>query len=240
MSYLGAMAITGVKAVLFDLDDTLYDRAGVQDKALEIIVKKLPVLFKGIEMERISAAFYESDMIVTVEFDAGAPLEGLRDRRSGLFLRALGLPEEYAVTITRIYMDEYPKLKSEVPGAVATVRSLVKSYKVGIVSNGFADVQHRKLETLELLSDIPSITLSDETGLRKPDPEIFIRGALQLEINPSECLYVGDSYVNDIIGAANAGMLTCWFNRENKTIENPVSQPDFIITELKELINICK
>jgi HAD superfamily hydrolase (TIGR01549 family) len=234
------MPITGIKAILFDVDDTLYDREGVQDKALEIIIKKLPALFKNIEMDRIRTAFYEADMIITAEFDSGAPLEGLRERRSALFLKALGLPEEYAVPITRIYMDEYPKVKAEVPDAVATVRSLAESYKVGIVSNSFGDVQYRKLETLELISEMSCIILSDETGLRKPDPEIFIRAALQLEINPSECLYVGDSYVNDIIGAANAGMLTCWFNRENKTIENSILQPNFIIRELKELISICK
>lgn len=234
------IAITGIKAILFDVDDTLYDREGVQGKALEIIVKKLPALFKNIDMDRISAAFYESDEIVTEEFNAGAPLEGLREKRSALTLRALGLSEEYTDTITRIYMEEYPKIKAEVPDAVTTVRTLAKSYKVGIVSNSFADVQYRKLNTLDLLSEMSCIILSDETGLRKPNPEIFTRAALKLEVEPSECLYVGDSYVNDIIGAANAGMLTCWFNRDNKTIENLIPQPDFIIRELKELIDICR
>ena len=231
---------TGIKAILFDVDDTLYDRGGVQDEILKIITKKLPTLFKNVEMDRISASFYESDMIITAEFDSGAPLEGLRERRSALFLKALGLPEEYTIPITQIYMDEYPKIKSEVPDAVATIQSLAKAYKIGIVSNSFADVQFRKLETLGILSEMSCIILSDETGLRKPDPEIFIRAASQLEINPSDCLYVGDSYVNDIIGAANAGMLTCWFNRENNAIEDFKLQPNFIIRELKELISICK
>jgi len=234
------MTIDNIKAVLFDVDYTLFDRKGVQDKVLEIIVRKLPNLFNAIKMDSITAAFYESDEIVTAEFDAGAPLEGLRERRSALFLRALGLPEEYTDTITRIYMEEYPKLKAEVPDAVATVRTLSKSYKVGIVSNSFADVQYRKLGTLEILADMSCVILSDETGLRKPDPEIFIRAALRLEVEPSECLYVGDSYVNDIIGAKSAGMLACWFNRDDKKPETVAEQPDFIIRKLEELISICR
>ena len=229
-----------IDAVLFDVDETLFDRESAQHMVLDVIVRRLPELFNGIDMESITAAFIESDVITTKEFDEGAPGEGLRDRRSGIFLSLLGLPEECTPTITEMYVSEYPKVKAEVSGAVATVTELAKTFKVGVVSNSFADVQYRKLEALGLRPQLSCIMLSDEIGVRKPDPLIFTQAASLLEVEPSACLYVGDSYANDVIGARNAGMLACWFNPDNKKPESLITQPDFIIKKLEELINLCR
>lgn len=234
------MEKVSIKAVLFDVDDTLYDRNTAQYITLDIIVRRLPEIFNGVDLGRITPAFIESDVITTREFEEGAPGEGLRDRRSRIFLNLLGLPEEYASTITELYVSEYPKVKAEVPGAVATVRELAKTFKIGIVSNSFTDVQYRKLETLGLLPELSCIVLSDEIGVRKPDPGIFTHATSLLELHPSACLYVGDSYTNDVIGAKKAGMLACWFNREKKKPGNLVMSHDFIIEKLVELIEICR
>ncbi len=232
------MTKNDIGAVLFDIDDTLYDRNAAQYMALDIIVQRLPEIFKGIDKERATAAFMESDIITTLEFDAGAPGEGIRDRRSRIFLSALGLPEEYAGTITEIYVTEYPKVKAEVPGAVAAIRELTKTFKVGVVSNSFADVQYQKLEVLGLRHGLSCIVLSDELGIRKPEPGIFTHAASLLQVHPTECLYVGDSYANDIIGANNAGMKVCWFNPEHKKPGTKYVQVDYEIQELAELITV--
>ena len=230
------MDTRNIKAILFDVDETLFDRDTAQYLVLDVIVKRLPGIFSGIDMENITRAFLESDAITTTEFNEGAPSEGLRDRRSCLFLNALDLPEDYAPLITNMYVSEYPKVKAAVPGAITTVRKLAKSYKLGVVSK---DVQYQKLETLGLRSFFSCIVLSDEVGVRKPDPGIFIFATSHLQLEPLECLYVGDSYSHDVIGARKVGMQVCWYNPKNKKPANHSTQPDFIINSLEELTGIC-
>jgi putative hydrolase of the HAD superfamily len=230
--------IKNIRAVLFDVDDTLFDRKGAQPLVLEIIVKKLPEIFQNTEIEKIAAAFTESDVITTKDFESGAPSEGLRDIRSRLFLQLLGIDEDYTETITEMYVREYPAVNAPVRGARDTVKALGKRYKTGIVSNGFPDVQYTKLETMGLRQEFSCIVLSEEIGIRKPDPAIFARAAALLGIEAGECLYVGDSYPNDVIGAAGAGMKTCWYNRNS--MEPPISgtKADMVISDLLQLAEI--
>jgi putative hydrolase of the HAD superfamily len=227
--------IKNVRAVLFDVDDTLFDRSEAENLVLEIIVKRLAEVFQSLKMERITTAFGESDQITTSDFYSGAPSEGLRDKRSRLFLRALGINEDHADTITDMYVREYPAVNAPMPGARTIVGELSRKYMTGVVSNGFPDVQYAKLETIGLKQDFSCIVLSEEIGIRKPDPGIFLHAASLLKVKPGECLYVGDSYANDVTGATNAGMAVCWFNRERVEAANGDIQPDFTICDLEEL-----
>jgi len=119
-----------IKAVLFDVDDILFDRNTAQSMILEIIVKRLPHLFNPLEMENVLEAFIESDRITIEEFEAGAPSDGLREARSKQFLRLLGICEDYADTITDIYVQDYPTLNAPVPGAISLVKELSRSHEV--------------------------------------------------------------------------------------------------------------
>jgi HAD superfamily hydrolase (TIGR01509 family) len=79
-------------------------------------------------------------------------------------------------------------------------------------------VQLRKLDTLGIRHVFSCIVLSEEFGIRKPDPRIFFHAAGLLGVSPSECLYIGDSYKNDITGSRAAGMLSCWFKRGHSSL----------------------
>ncbi len=76
-----------IKAVLFDLDDTLFDRSKAQRLVLEGILRRFPAIFGSLPPERVARAFEESDRLAVAEFDAGAPSDGLREMRSRTFLR---------------------------------------------------------------------------------------------------------------------------------------------------------
>lgn len=227
-----------VRAVLFDVDDTLFDRKLAQNIALEQIVAQFPRLFQTLETERIAAAFTESDRITTRDFEAGAPSDGLRDARSRQFLRLLDIQEDYAEAITAIYVRECPKVNAPVPGAITVVEGLSRRFKVGVVSNGLPDIQYQKLETIGLRHLFSCIILSEEIGIRKPDPRIFSHAASRLNVSPQECLNVGDSYANDVVGAKNAGMMTCWFNRSSVPLDNEKAPADFMVSNLEELGDI--
>jgi putative hydrolase of the HAD superfamily len=224
-----------IKAVLFDVDDTLFDRNLAQRKVLDLIISQLPAVFNGLEKKRVVEAFLESDRISTEDFNAGAPFEGIRDNRNRIFLRLLGIPEYHASTITELYIRESLTVKAPVIGAVSAVKNLSKRFKVGVVSNGAPDLQYRKLETMGLRDLFSCIVLSEEIGIRKPNAKIFHLATSLLNVQSSECLYVGDSYTNDVIGAKTAGMQACWLNRESCAQKTESIKPDFVISRLEEL-----
>lgn len=230
-----------IKAVLFDVDDTLFDRNLAQRKILDIIISQLPEVFNGYEKKRVLKAFLESDRISTEEFDAGAPFEGIRDYRNKIFLRLLGIPEKHACKITEIYIKDSPTVRAPVSGAISAVKNISKKYKVGVVSNGAPDVQYRKLETIGLRDVFSCIVLSEEIGsIRKPDPRIFQLALSSLNVRPAECIYVGNSFDNDVVGAKRAGLRVCWLNRKRSIPQNETVKADCVISHMRELMKILE
>ena len=231
--------IKNIKAVLFDVDDTLFDRKLAQKEVCKLIVEQLPRVFNTFNMERIQEAFLKSDQISTDIFNSGAPSEGLREKRSRLFLQLLGIKEDYGAKITELYIRDSPLVNAAMDGAIPVVKKLSRKFKIGAVSNGLADVQYRKLETMGLRDLFSCIVLSEVIGIRKPDPAIFHKAASLMHVKLEECLYVGDSYVNDVVGAKNAGMQACWLNRESLKTQDE-DKADFIISKLAELPVLLK
>ena len=229
-----------IKAVLFDVDDTLFDRKLAQKEVCKLIVKQLPRVFEVFDTECVQEAFLKSDQISTDMFNSGAPSEGLRDKRSRLFLQLLGIKEDYAAAVTEIYVWDSPLVNAAMDGAIPVVKKLSRKFTVGVVSNGLSDVQYRKLETMGLYDLFSCIVLSEVIGIRKPDPAIFQKAASLIHIQPAECLYVGDSYVNDVIGAKNAGMQACWLNPESIKPPDETIKADFIISKLEQLPSLLR
>lgn len=227
-----------IKAVLFDLDDTLFDRSKAQRLVLERILQRFPEVFGSLPPERVARAFEESDRLAVAEFYAGAPSDGLREMRGRAFLRLLGLREDFADRITTFYLLDYPAIITPVAGAVSLVKTVSRRFPVGIVTNGLPDVQYRKLETIGLRSIFSCIVMSEEVGIRKPDPRIFQHAAGLLETQPRDCLYVGDSYANDVIGAKRAGMQACWFSRNRPVHGDEEAMADFVVSRLGEVARI--
>ena len=201
-----------IRAVLFDVDDTLFDRDGAQQGILRVILQELPHVFTDLPAEATLRAFNESDSIALREYEAGVLAEDFRSRRSRLFLGLLGLDEKHADAVTALYVHRYPTIDAPVAGAVSVVRRLADTFPLGVVSNALPDVQYTKLATLGIRHLFRCVVLSGELKIAKPDPRIFLHAAGLLGSAPEDCLYVGDSYENDVVGAKRAGMRTCWFN----------------------------
>jgi HAD superfamily hydrolase (TIGR01549 family) len=231
---------TTIRSVLFDIDDTLFDRKSAVKEALRGIARELPDLFEGIPEEKVFTSFHEADENARVDFDRGEPGEIVRDRRSKSFLSALGLPETQSKTITDLYINSFPKISSPVRDAPRVVEVLSEEYSLGIISNAYPDVQYNKLKGIGLLEYFDVIILSEEIGIRKPEKAIFLKAAELLGNAPSECLFVGDSFDTDVVGSAESGMRSCWFNPEGEPITDVGIQPDYVISSLTELLSILQ
>jgi HAD superfamily hydrolase (TIGR01509 family) len=231
----GNLLKENLRAVLFDVDDTLFDRTRAQNDLVRELAHRLDDLFAGIPFERTREAFFESDRRVNQLMDSGKIVEGARAERSRLFLGLLHLDESAAGRVTDEYMKLYPEINVPVKGSVQTLGFLHGRYQLGVVSNGFVDIQHHKLESLGIARLFDCVVLSDELGIRKPDPRIFEEALKRLGRTPDECLYVGDSCRYDVAGARNAGIRTCWFNPEGARRPPGESEPEFEIHSFSEL-----
>jgi HAD superfamily hydrolase (TIGR01509 family) len=231
------MVINSVKAVIFDLDDALYDRNAVQIEFAKHLFRYLPHVFVDHEIEAIISAYLETDRIAEEDYGAGSPWT--RDKYSRYFLRSLGIDEHHTDSVTELYNHDRHKIHLPVPGAVATVKEISKRFQTALITGGFSDVQNAKLKAIGLLNSFDYTVFGEEFGILKPDPEIFRHTASLLSISPSECLYIGDSYKLDVIGPKNAGMLACWYNP--KKVPPPELndvRADFVIESLPEILRI--
>ena len=221
-----------IKGIFFDIDDTLFDRELAQRKILRIIMERYAELFEEIHEERVLSGFLESDRVSNDEYEAGLPGTELRNRRTEIFLELLGLNGRYADEITDLYVNEYPALNAPISGARELVSGLASRFNLGVISNGLPDVQYKKLEALGIYTEFKCIVLSEVLGIAKPDPRIFSHALSLLSMAPDEALYVGDSFENDVVGAAGAGMQVCWFNPTGSKPEHSDIRPTYEIKEL--------
>ncbi len=228
-----------LKAILFDVDDTLFDRAKAQRRWARLMMEEFREVFQGIEQEVIVDALLESDRIGTEEFNRTGSRDAARIDRFKIFLKLLDLSSEPAEGITALYIESYPKINSPVKGAKSVIEHLAKGFQLGIVSNGFRDVQYQKLQSLEIKDRFDCIVLSAEVGAWKPDPTLFLKAISLLERRSEECMYVGNSYDDDILGANKAGMQTCWFNPGGAASLQKDYKPNYVIRELTEILEFA-
>jgi HAD superfamily hydrolase (TIGR01509 family) len=135
-------------------------------------------------------------------------------------------------------MKQYPLAGRPMSGAKSSLTELSRHYPLGVVSNGFADMQRRKLAALGFSDLFKSMVFSSEAGVLKPQPEIFQRAATELQCAPADCLFVGDSYERDMLGARAAGMQTCWFNPGGTRLLPQQPKPDFEIGALSAIARL--
>jgi len=228
----------GIITILFDVDDTLFDRREAQNRLVEEIIHRLDDLFSGLAFNQVIDAFLRSDHLVNQRLDSTDFTGEPRLERSKIFLQLLNLDEYRAEEITMLYLDLYPGITVPVQGTGEVLRKLSGLYQLGVVSNGFADIQRRKLSSLGIERLFDCVVLSGELGIRKPDPRIFEEAMRLLGRLPTDCLYVGDNYQHDVVGAVNAGLRTCWFNRGGATFPDTGAKPEFEIRALTDLLSL--
>lgn len=202
-----AVAPTGaVRAVLFDFDDTLQNRPEAFRRYAEAFVcrhfPQLPERERAVRartmwerngnghaytgaQEYISYDAYFAGLIREWDWREAPPVAELK-RECNLWFAGMTAPFEDAEATLRALRDD--------------------GLLTGCVTNGNSSMQHRKLEVSGLMPLLDALLVSGDEGVHKPDPELFRRAAARLGVAPEDCLFVGDHPVNDLAGAAGAGM----------------------------------
>lgn len=146
--------------------------------------------------------------------------EYLQTERFRFPLVAAGCDEPTAIEMSSSldveYLERLGRMSGLVPGARELIDHLHESgYKIGVLSNGFTEVQYSKLRSSGIAESIDLVVLSDDIGVNKPDRRLFDYAAKMAHTVAERCVMVGDNPATDIEGAAGAGWHTIYFNRDS-------------------------
>ena len=115
-------------------------------------------------------------------------------------------------------------------------------FRIGVVTNGEDYGQNRKVDYLGLRNYVDSIVISGAVGCKKPDPAIFDHACRELEVEASQCWFVGDHPMKDVVAARQVGMRAVWIRDDHTYHEWPEGEakPSYEIETLPELLEIMK
>jgi putative hydrolase of the HAD superfamily len=152
-------------------------------------------------------------------------------------LRVKGIDDkESALQLNHDFLERTTIKTRLIPGALDLLEYLRPSYKMYILSNGFREVQFRKLSNSGLASYFLRMILSEDANMQKPHKKIFDFALVNTNSRRSETLMIGDSWEADVAGARNAGIRQLWFNPEG--LPSNGFTPTYTVRSLAEIKDI--
>ena len=227
--------------LFIDFDDTLYDTHGNAVLALH-------ELFDAMQLERwfpdpqvFYDRYWEANIDLWTSYSRGEITRDYliveRFRRPLSYGCGLQPTEQLCLEASDRFLD----FCSTKPGLVEGARTLVdyllrQGYRLHLCSNGFHEVQYKKLRACGLDGCFDHVILSEDAGHNKPAPEFFDYALRQSGAVRERTLMIGDNFQTDILGAKRAGLATAYYNRFP---EFPAPEPvDYEVTKLTQLMRI--
>lgn len=219
--------------ILFDADETLFHFdafAGLQR------------MFSGYGVEFGKEQFIEYQLVnkpLWVQYqDNEITAQQLQETRFEYWAQKVGVTPK---AMNSAFMMAMAEICTPLDGARDLLDSLLaNNVKMGIITNGFTELQKIRLEKTEFSHYFELIIISEQVGVAKPDKRIFEHTfSMMGEVELSNILMVGDNPDSDVLGGMNAGVDTCWLNAANLACPNEV-KPTYTVTSLVELQTILE
>ncbi|MBP8790485.1 MAG: YjjG family noncanonical pyrimidine nucleotidase [Breznakibacter sp.] len=226
------------KHLFFDLDHTLWD---FDSNSVDTLVE----LFDNYQLDRFFDSFetfhhdYEKHnaLLWNLYRQGKIKKEELNFERFHRPLAAAGCADvELAKKFGQDYLTISPTKTALLPHAIDVLNYLKAQYKLYIISNGFNEVQHRKIELCGIKEYFAKIYISDLLGIHKPNRDFFDYMIKSSNAKKKECLVIGDSLEADIEGALNAGIDAIFYNSRAIVHEKENILEISSLVELKNLL----
>jgi putative hydrolase of the HAD superfamily len=189
-----------IKAVIFDLDQTLIDRTATFKKFLEKQYQRFEHEMRGVPREIFVSQAHHLDN------NGYTPKEELY----------ASLGQHFSLNLETLLLEDYKEYYGQepilFPNVIRTLQNLKSTYLLGLITNGRSKGQNAKIDQAGLRPFFKVIKISEEEGVAKPNPIIFERCIQQLGVLTSQAVFVGDHPENDILAAAQARLKTIWIN----------------------------
>jgi putative hydrolase of the HAD superfamily len=200
-----------IRAVLFDLDNTLTHRNQSIHAYVDCLVQYYQQNIQYNQRDKIIEIIHRID-------NGGYPIKALLTHPSIAASVAYALLQEIIWTsppsvneLTQFWFQQFAKNAVAMHGAAHLLLELQEqNLKLAVVSNGGHATRLSILQGLGFYPYFDRIISSESVGISKPNVEIFLETSHQLQVDPEHCLVVGDHPINDILGAQNAGMHAVW------------------------------
>ncbi len=227
-----------IKAVIFDLDNTLYAYRPAHEAGFRAVAAAAEETL-GIPRERFPALHREGDLLLRAHAGENAAAIHSRLIRYQLILESHGLPILHAPRLAERYWEGFFGAVKPEPGVRETLLALrERGLRLGLGTNMTAEQQYAKLELLGILELLDFMVCSEEVSAEKPDPRLFACCAEKAGCRAEECLFVGDDAEKDALGALRAGLRPVWLRREGEEAALPSEIPRIrCITELPALLD---
>jgi putative hydrolase of the HAD superfamily len=248
--------LASVRAIYFDLDDTLCAYWNASKAALHATFDQhlgdrhapADMVNHWAETYREFAPLIKSDAWYPLYLVSGDPTRKEHMRRT---IARIGLEDDaLAATLSATYRIERNTRLELFPDALATLTTLHRHFPLGVMTNGPADIQREELRQLGITNFFSHFFIEGEVGVGKPAMTVFEQAQSAVGLAPEEILMVGNSFGHDIRPAITAGWKTIWLRRDSDVppsarpgtlpemppVDSP--QPTAILGELAPLIQL--
>ena len=230
--------------LFIDFDDTLYDTRGNAILSLEELYEEFGLDRYFEKPEDFTIPYWETNEELWSQYSRGEItrdyliVERFRRPLAAANREPFDPSREYCLKVSDRFLD----LCAVKPGVVDGAHELMKhlreqGYRLHMCSNGFHEVQYRKLRASSLLEYFDTIVLSEDAGANKPSAAYFEYAFRQTGADPTRTLMIGDNFNTDILGAKAVGLDVMFFNR--KPARFIVPEPvNYEVTSLREIMDI--
>ena len=232
-------ALKKYKHIFFDLDRTLWDFDAAAEVAFERIYDKYDLEKLGIPSAHEFHEVYHplNEQLWELYREDKITKADLNRTRFLKPLEHYGIHDvELADHLSEDYVYWSPRIVRLVPGTMELLEYLKPKYHLHLITNGFEEVQDTKLTLSGMKPYFETLTVSEEVGVKKPNPEIFQYALRKAHATAEESLMIGDEMAVDIDGARAAGIDTVLLNPKGEKIDG---ERTFEVRNLLEIKQIC-
>jgi putative hydrolase of the HAD superfamily len=226
------------KNLFIDLDDTIYDFSGASRESFRETYDLLNYERYFDSFEHYLSLYEPYNLELWRIYGEGKiTKEELNRRRYSHPLECVGVNDlQLADTFCREALGRIPTKGPLMTGALELLEYLRPKYNMYILSNGFKELQSRKMRTAGIDGYFDALILSEDIGINKPNRELYEYALVRTGSKLNESLMIGDMFDTDIVGAANIGMEQMYYNPKEK--KGHAFSPTYEVTHLLQIKEI--
>jgi putative hydrolase of the HAD superfamily len=227
------------KHVFFDLDRTLWDMDGNSYHTICELAEKHDLASRGVDSidEFICSYKVINDQLWSDYSKDLVDKETLRSERFKRAFKLYGIVDDALVdSFGKDYVERSPLKNKLMPHCLDILEYLSSRYQLHIITNGFEEVQHLKIEKSQLRKYFKTIITSEMASCKKPDSRMFQFSLNMANASSIESIMIGDSLEADIIGARNSGIAQVFYNPEKLEHQEKITHEICSLADLRNIL----